>query len=74
VDRCRPNQNVTAIDAKECAPSLRWGVNQRHTCAMEVGMLFRNFERLATAADVVTVVLMFAVPFVLALITPFLGR
>jgi hypothetical protein len=41
---------------------------------MEAGMLFRSFERLASAAVVVTVVLVFAVPFVLALITPFLGR
>jgi hypothetical protein len=41
---------------------------------MEAGMLFRNLERLATAAVVVTVVLVFAVPFVLALITPFIGR
>jgi hypothetical protein len=50
----------------------------RHTSAMgnpmEAGMLFRNLERLATAAVVVTVVMVFAVPFVLALITPFLGR
>jgi hypothetical protein len=32
---------------------------------MGAGMLFRSFERLTTAAVVVTVVLMFAVPFVL---------
>jgi len=40
----------------------------------EAGMLFRGFERLTTAAVVVTVVLMFAVPFVLALVAPFTGR
>ena len=37
-------------------------------------MWFRGFERLTTAAVVVTVVLIFAVPFVLALIAPFVGR
>ena len=37
-------------------------------------MLLRNFERLTTTAVVVTVVLLFAVPFVLALIAPFIGR
>jgi hypothetical protein len=52
----------------------------RHTSAMinqqnmEAGMLFRNFDRLATAAVVVTAVLVFAVPFVLALLAPFVGR
>jgi hypothetical protein len=34
----------------------------------------QGFERLTTAAVVVTVVLIFAVPFVLALIAPFIGR
>jgi hypothetical protein len=37
-------------------------------------MLFRSFERLATVAVVATVVLGFAVPFVLALIAPFIAR
>jgi hypothetical protein len=37
-------------------------------------MLLRSFERLATAAVVVTVLVMFAVPFVLALVAPFIGR
>lgn len=37
-------------------------------------MLFRSFERLATAALVVVVMLAFAVPFVLTLISPFVGR
>jgi hypothetical protein len=37
-------------------------------------MLLRSFERLTTATVVVTVVLMFAVPFVLALIAPFIAR
>jgi hypothetical protein len=41
---------------------------------MEAGMLFRSFERLTTAAVLVTVVLMFAVPFVLALVAPFIAR
>ena len=41
---------------------------------MEARMLLRSFERLATAAIVITVVLGFAVPFVLALIAPFVGR
>ena len=41
---------------------------------MEAGMLFRSFERLTTAAVVVTVVLLFAVPFVLALASPFIAR
>jgi hypothetical protein len=37
-------------------------------------MLLRSFERLTTAAVVVTVLVMFAVPFVLALVAPFIGR
>jgi hypothetical protein len=37
-------------------------------------MLLRSFDRLATVAVVVTVVLGFAVPFVLALIAPFIAR
>jgi hypothetical protein len=41
---------------------------------MEAEMLYRNFERLTTAAIVVMVVLLFAAPFILTLITPFLGR
>jgi hypothetical protein len=41
---------------------------------MEAGMLFRSFERLATVAVVAAVVLGFAVPFVLALIAPFIAR
>ena len=42
--------------------------------SMEAGMLFRSFARLTTTAVVVTVVLLFAVPFILTLITPFIGR
>jgi hypothetical protein len=38
------------------------------------GMWFRKFEHLVTAALVIGVVLAFAVPFVLTLISPFLGR
>jgi hypothetical protein len=41
---------------------------------MGAGMLFRSFERLTTAAILVTVVLMFAVPFVLTLVAPFIAR
>jgi hypothetical protein len=41
---------------------------------MEAGMLIRGFERLTTGAIVGTAVLLFAVPFVLALISPFIGR
>jgi hypothetical protein len=37
-------------------------------------MLIHNFDRLTTAAIVIAVVLLFAVPFVLTLIAPFLGR
>ena len=37
-------------------------------------MLFRSVERLVAAAFVVAVVVAFAVPFVLSLIGPFLGR
>jgi hypothetical protein len=40
----------------------------------EAGMLFRGFAQLTTAAIVATVVLLFAVPFVFALILPFIGR
>ena len=45
--------------------------NQRN---MEAGMLIRGFLRLTNAAIIVAVVLLFAVPFVLALLLPFIGR
>jgi hypothetical protein len=41
---------------------------------MEAAMLFCSFARLTSATIVVSVVLLFAVPFVLALISPFLSR
>ena len=41
---------------------------------MEAGMLIRNFLRLTNAAIVVTLALLFAVPFVLTLIAPFIAR
>jgi len=41
---------------------------------MEAGMSFHRFERFVTAALVVAVVLAFAVPFVLGLISPIVGR
>src|SRR5882672_1071237 len=46
-------------------------VNQRN---MEAGMLLRNFVRLTSATIVVAVTLLFAVPFVLALVSPFIGK
>jgi hypothetical protein len=46
-------------------------VNQRN---MEAAMLLRSFARLTSATIVVTVVLLFAVPFVFALIAPFIAR
>ena len=46
-------------------------VNQRD---MEAAMLLRGFARLTSATIVVTAVLLFAVPFVLALISPFIAR
>jgi hypothetical protein len=46
-------------------------VNQRNT---EAAMLLRGFARLTSAAIVATVVLLFAVPFVLALVSPFIAR
>jgi len=42
--------------------------------SMEAGILIPNFDRLTTAAIVMAVVLLFAVPFVLTLVTPFIGR
>jgi hypothetical protein len=41
---------------------------------MEAGMLLRSFARLTTAAVVVIVALLFAIPFVFALISPFIAR
>jgi hypothetical protein len=41
---------------------------------MEAGMLLRSFVRLSTAAIVVAAALLFAGPFLLALIVPFIGR
>lgn len=41
---------------------------------MEARMLFRRFERFVTAAVVVAVVLAFAVPFGLTLLSSFVGR
>ena len=46
-------------------------VNQRN---MEAAMLLRSFARLTSATIVVTVALLFAVPFVFALIAPFIAR
>ena len=37
-------------------------------------MLLRNFVRLTSATIVVAVTLLFAVPFVLALVSPFIGK
>ncbi len=37
-------------------------------------MLFRSFVHLTTATIVVTMALLFAVPFVLVLASPFIGR
>ena len=37
-------------------------------------MLLRSFARLTSATIVVAVVLLFAVPFVLALVSPFIGK
>jgi hypothetical protein len=54
------------------------GCEQGHMASMvnpwRRGMLFRSVERLVAAAVVVAVVLAFAVPFVLSLIGPFVGR
>jgi len=41
---------------------------------MEAGMLLRSFARLTSATIVAAVVLLFAVPFVLALVAPFIAR
>jgi hypothetical protein len=46
-------------------------VNRRN---MGAGMLIRSFARLTTAAVVVAAALLFAVPFLFALISPFIGR
>jgi hypothetical protein len=46
-------------------------VNRRN---MEAGMLVRSFVRLTTAAVVVAAALLFAVPFIFTLISPFIGR
>jgi len=37
-------------------------------------MLLRSFARLTSATIVVAVALLFAVPFVLALVSPFIGK
>jgi hypothetical protein len=41
---------------------------------MEAGMLLRSFVRLTSATIVVAVVLLFAVPFLLAMVAPFIAR
>jgi hypothetical protein len=41
---------------------------------MEATMLLRSFARLTSATIVVAAVLLFAVPFVFALIAPFIAR
>jgi hypothetical protein len=41
---------------------------------MEAGMLMRSFLHLTSAAIVVAVALLFAGPFLLALIAPFIGK
>jgi hypothetical protein len=41
---------------------------------MEAGMLIRSFVRLTTATIVVIAALLFAGPFILALIAPFVTR
>jgi hypothetical protein len=41
---------------------------------MEAEILIRNFARLTTAAIVVIAAVLFAVPFLLALLAPFIGR
>ena len=46
-------------------------VTQRN---MEAGMLIRSFVHLTTAAVVVTAALLFATPFLLALMAPFIAR
>ena len=46
-------------------------VNQRN---MEAGMLIRGFLHLTNAAIVATMALLFAVPFLLAMVSPFIGR
>jgi hypothetical protein len=46
-------------------------VNQQN---MEAGMLLGDFVRLTTATIVVAVAMLLAVPFFLALASPFIGR
>jgi hypothetical protein len=41
---------------------------------MEAGMLIRSFARLTTAAIVIAAALLFAGPFLLALLAPFIAR
>lgn len=68
---------MTAVNAWQCAPSLHEGANRviraPIVVLMEARMWFHKLERYATAALVVAIVLAFAVPFVLRLLSPLLG-
>jgi hypothetical protein len=69
---------VTAVNAWLCAPSLLLGANGVIRAPMidpmEARMWSHRSGRFVTAAVVVAAVLAFAVPIVLRLISPFVGR
>jgi hypothetical protein len=72
-------QSVTAINTQLCARSLP-PVAQRSISApmvknpVEETTTFQALARVTTAAVVVAAALLFAVPFLLALLAPFVGR
>lgn len=74
----RTDGTVTAVNAWLCAPSLHEGANgiiwATIVVVMEARMWRYRFNRFATAALVVAIVLAFGVPFVLRLISPLVGR
>jgi hypothetical protein len=60
---------VTA--SEQATPHMANMVNQQN---VEAGMLIRSLVHLTTATIVVTMAVLFAVPFFLVLASPFIGR
>ena len=59
------------IATEATTPHIANMVNQQN---MEAGMLFRSFMRLTAATIVVAVAVLLAVPFLLAVASPFIAR
>jgi hypothetical protein len=70
--------SVTAVIARQCAPSLHPQEQRVIPCAMvnawtvEARTLFRRFMRLTAATIVVAISLLLAIPFFIALALPFI--